>query len=685
MHERPIHALLVEDEEAHAEMVRGALEAHTREIRLTVVASLQEARTFLEKGQPDLVIADVVLPDGRGTELVEGGLEARPYPVVVITAYGNEQMAVDTLKAGALDYVAKSAEALADMPRTVERALRQWSHIMERKRAEEALRESEELYRTLVETSPDAITLTDLDAKILMCNQQTAAMHGFDSVEEIAGKFGFELIAPEDQQRAMDNAQKTLREGRVKDIEYTFVKKDGTRFPAELSASLIRDAEGKPKAFMALTRDITERKRVEEMLRDSLKETVHGRRLLMALSQAAQAVQRARTPREIYQRVGEEVSRLSFNASVLTLADDGAHLELSYLSYEPPLVRAAEKLTGLLAQGYRFPLVPDGLFSQIIAERKAVFCDREQNSRLVAEALPEPVRPLAARVPLLLEARRAIHSPLTVDGELFGLLTVAGTRLTEDDVAAVEALAAATATALENARLLEELRERQKHLRELSTQIIDAQEAERRRISRELHDEIGQALTAIRVDLTAIEKALPSELTATIEERLAEADSLVAQTLQQVRELSLRLRPAILDDLGLVPALRWHVDRFATRLGIEVQFAAHHLEERLPSRVETVLYRVVQEALTNVARHAQAHKVRVRLERRASTVTASVQDDGRGFDVNQVMGRAGPGHGMGLWGMRERVNLLRGRLSVESAPGQGTRVSVEVGLFPTEG
>ncbi len=141
--------------------------------------------------------------------------------------------------------------------------------IPERKRAEEALRESEELYRALVETSPDAISLSDLDTIILVSNQRSATLLGFETVEEIIGKRSIDFLAPEDRQRAMDNARRTIEEGIVRGVEYTFVRKDGTRFPGELSAALIVDAQGKPKAFMALIRDIAERKRAWEALAES--------------------------------------------------------------------------------------------------------------------------------------------------------------------------------------------------------------------------------------------------------------------------------------------------------------------------------------------------------------------------------------------------------------------------------
>ena len=149
--------------------------------------------------------------------------------------------------------------------------------ITERKRAEAALRESEGRYRALVETSPDGITLSDLNGNIVMANQETAAMHGFASVEEMVGNGAFDLIAPEDRPRALENVRKTLEMGSVRDIEYTLLRRDGSRFLGELSAALISDAQGKPQAFMAITRDITEHRRLEEQFRQAQKMEAVGR------------------------------------------------------------------------------------------------------------------------------------------------------------------------------------------------------------------------------------------------------------------------------------------------------------------------------------------------------------------------------------------------------------------------
>jgi signal transduction histidine kinase len=282
--------------------------------------------------------------------------------------------------------------------------------------------------------------------------------------------------------------------------------------------------------------------------------------------------------------------------------------------------------------------------------------------------------------------RRAVGSticvPLVLKDRVLGVLNTSRplgvAPFRQDDVDLLSILGEQIAIAIENAQLLDAVTKHERDLQKLSAQLLSAQEAERKRISQELHDEMGQALTAISINLAAIEKELPSGIISMIRGRLEETRSLADQTLEQIRELSLNLRPAMLDDLGLVPTLRWYVNRYATRLNIEVELDAIGVEERLSPETETVLYRIMQEALTNAARHAQAHRVRIRLERKEATVTASIEDDGQGFDVEVVTGRKALEHGVGLLGIRERVASVGGNFSIESYLGQGTRLTIEI-------
>lgn len=230
----------------------------------------------------------------------------------------------------------------------------------------------------------------------------------------------------------------------------------------------------------------------------------------------------------------------------------------------------------------------------------------------------------------------------------------------------------------ERERLFEAVNHQREQLRALANRLTEVQEAERKQLARDLHDHLGQALTAISMNLTALKDELLPNVSPRIRERLAEASALTDQTLEQVRELSLNLRPPMLDDLGLVPTLRWYVKQYAKRLNIETKFEAHGLEERLPPELETALYRMAQEALTNVARHAQASRVQLRLERQGATIVASIEDNGQGFDVAKVTGRKATTHGTGLLGMRERITLLGGHLDIHSQPGHGTRLFVKI-------
>lgn len=222
-------------------------------------------------------------------------------------------------------------------------------------------------------------------------------------------------------------------------------------------------------------------------------------------------------------------------------------------------------------------------------------------------------------------------------------------------------------------RVLAEARIYHGQLQHLSSQVLTAHEAERKRIARELHDDTGQALTSILVRLRLLEKTAEDE---TVRSNVGELRELTGNALDAVRRMAVDLRPAALDDLGLVPALHSYADKYSTSWPITVTFSAEGLKKRLPANVELVLYRVVQEALTNVAKHSGARSVEVKLRRRSNIVTVTVTDDGRGFDIRNFTRTEGAG--LGLFGMRERLALVGGTVSIESTPGRGTTIMARV-------
>ena len=424
------------------------------------------------------------------------------------------------------------------------------------------------------------------------------------------------------------------------------------------------------RLFAAVQQELTERQRAEEALHRSLEETARGQRLLLALSQAAQAVQRARTPDEVYRTIGEEVVGLGYNATILTLTDGRAHLTLSYLTFAPAVIRAAEKLAGLSARGYHFPLVPDGFFHRIITEAETTFT--EGKAEPLAEALPRLLRPLAERLVALMGAERSILAPLAIGDQTLGLLAVTGADLTAADVPAVSTFANQAAIALENARLFSSVSEQQQQLRALSARLAEAEEAERQRLTRELHDQVGQSLTALGINLNIVRSQVPAQAGAA-HARLDDSLTLVAQTTERIRDVMADLRPPVLDDYGLLAALRWHGERFSPRTGVTTIVQGEELTPRLPSSVETALFRIAQEALTNAAKHAQASQVTLTLEAVDGGARLTIADDGVGFDPP-----ARRQAGWGLLTMRERAEAVGGHLRVESAPGEGTRVIVDI-------
>ncbi|MFW9817879.1 MAG: GAF domain-containing sensor histidine kinase, partial [Candidatus Thorarchaeota archaeon] len=291
------------------------------------------------------------------------------------------------------------------------------------------------------------------------------------------------------------------------------------------------------------------------------------------------------------------------------------------------------------------------------------------------------IHPLPPECPLYPSARIIGHAivPLLVKERAVGLLNlVFGPKDLPQtaDLDLLTDLGRQLGVAIENARLWAELQDREALKGQLLRKIILAQEQERQRIARDLHDQAGQALTSLLVGLRAMEKA--SDLTQA--QALAqELKGVVTQALDELHDMALELRPSVLDDLGLVPALARYVASCPTRFGLQADFEAIGLDgQRLPPEVETTLYRITQEALTNVARHADASHASVLLQRRGSALVLVVDDDGVGFDVARVMDHPSEHDRLGLYGIEERASLVDGHLTIESSPDVGTTITVEI-------
>jgi signal transduction histidine kinase len=231
----------------------------------------------------------------------------------------------------------------------------------------------------------------------------------------------------------------------------------------------------------------------------------------------------------------------------------------------------------------------------------------------------------------------------------------------------------------ENARLLERLGEGERRFRLISRGILRLQEAERGRISRELHDGVGQSLTALKLALEVLAREAGRD--PVLAGRLPGLVQIAERALTDVRQLSRLLRPQMLDELGLEPTLRW-LARSMQDAGLAVDLAVEGLEDRVPADLETIVFRLVQEALANAARHSGASSAAVGVRRDGDRILLSVTDGGRGFDAARALAAGGPGGG--LQGMRDRVQLFGGRFQARSAPGAGTAIEVALPLAPEE-
>ncbi len=265
--------------------------------------------------------------------------------------------------------------------------------------------------------------------------------------------------------------------------------------------------------------------------------------------------------------------------------------------------------------------------------------------------------------------------PIVTGHKVIGLCLLAAAqanRFSQEHQQIAEAMLSQAAVAIQNAWLFEQIRVGRERLQSLSHRLVDIQEAERRYIARELHDEVGQALTSLMVGMRLIERdaAKPERVLGGI----SQLKQMVDEVLENLHRLAVHLRPASLDHLGLIPALQQYIDDLNERSDLSIKFETMGVDMRVESELETVLYRIVQEALTNVFKHAQATRVDVLIERREEKLVTIIEDDGVGFDTAQPVSE----NHLGLFGIRERLDMFGGTLHLESSPGIGTTLFVEV-------
>ena len=520
------------------------------------------------------------------------------------------------------------------------------ARTQEAQEKQEELRTSEERFRHLVEGVKDyAIFMLDSEGRVTTWNEGAQRTMGYEA-REITGEH-FSIFYTEEY-TARDHPEEELRvaeeEGRYEE-EGLRVGKDGSRIWAHVVITALRDEDGSLRGFSKVVRDITERKWAEAELRRSLDS-------LLAIYEAGQVLGSTLEREQIGSELLEITQRISnLSAARIGLLDDDQQLCTLRATGSEDLWRRARSAPEAEA-----------------ARRAALESE---------EPLSFELQPSDANGTLLV----GLCLPLRVRDRVVGLLEAYGSEALaeKENVETLTSLASQGASALENARLYEELAERERELRDLVGRMLVAEEEERRRVAYEVHDGLTQMVVAAHQRLQILAEDHPPG-SAEGREGLEEAIELARRTVTEARRVIADLRPTTLDDFGLPTAVRLQIEELRAG-GQEVSYEETLGGERLPAALETTLFRVAQEALTNVRKHAETDRVSVTLGHRAGGVVRLViRDWGRGFEPTEVASGGGPGERVGLSSMRERVALLGGDLEIYSEPGEGTTVVAEVPL-----
>ncbi len=514
------------------------------------------------------------------------------------------------------------------------------------RKPEEALLQSEERFRLLVESVTEyAIFELDTEGRILTWNQGAQRIKGYRP-EEIIGQHFSIFYTPEDARggRPQRGLEQAAARGRYKDEGWR-VRKDGSRFWAEVVIAPVRDAAGNLLGFAKVTRDLTDRKRQEEEIataEERLEALVEERTAeLVKANERLQA--EILLPRRLDQLV---LLQLVLDRSPIACVMNDTDFSITY--WNP----AAEQIFG---------------FSKEEALGKLPY---ETFVPHTARAYVESVRERTAGGDT---GANGASECVTRDGRAI-FCEWYNTPL-KDSAGTFIGYLSMLQDVTERKRSEEQFRASSEQLRALAARLQSAREDERTYVAREIHDELGQTCTALKMDLVLLVQQLPKNRRRA-HERAQSMVKLIDDMIHSLRRIASELRPGTLDDLGLLAAIEWQAQEFESRSGVKCHLALPQAEIALDSDRSTAIFRIFQETLTNVARHANATRVNVRLVGDAESLTLEVTDNGKGIDET----RASAHNSLGLLGMRERALLLGGEFNVAGVSGQGTTVTLRVPL-----
>lgn len=525
--------------------------------------------------------------------------------------------------------------------------------------SEEQLRVSRDFLQTIMDSLDDELMVLDNQLRIIQANRKLRLAY---KGEEALGHYCYEvthgLNHPCRSPSCVCPVNKIRQTGMSIRVTHTHAPDTGNATKqkyVEISASPLRDSNGKITHIVEMTRDITENKELENQILEANKQ-------LLALNAIATTASQSLSLGVILNSALDKVLEMTDGESggIFLLNENSGRLSLKvYRGLSAHFIQGAagtalgEGIAGEIAQQVT-PLVIDDLLNDSRVSRWGI---------IVEEGI-----------------RALVGVSLTSKEKVVGVLMIANHTVwtsSKQKIQFLSALGHQLGIAIENARLYQELQQKEEIRSELLRQIISAHEDERRRVARELHDVTSQALATLAIRLEAF-TAMQGHASKGTEIQAEEIRSLLASTSKEVHGLIYDLRPSLLDDLGLPAALRSCAHNTLEPAGVEVHIEVAGQEKRLPPQIEIALFRIVQEAISNIARHAKAESTYINLEFKERSILVQVEDDGTGFDLTAISASSSSKEKFGLLGMKERAELLGGTLNIETKPGHGTRVVIEI-------
>jgi PAS domain S-box-containing protein len=534
--------------------------------------------------------------------------------------------------------------------------------ITERKRAEEALRAASLDARSLIESSLDPLVTISRDGKIMDVNRTTELVTGFSRAELIGTDFSDYFTEPE---KAREGYQRVFLEGSVRDYPLAIKDRSGRLTEVLYHATVYRNETGEIQGVFAAARDVTERNEIERRLQatnallDLFSKLSHFREYLDAAVNLLSVWSGCRC---VGIRVLDPKGYIPYE-SYSGFSREFWELE-TFLSIQRDQCACVRVISGELEPQEACVVTPGGSFCCGNTLKFIEALTEEEKSRYRGNCMKYGFLSVAI-VPIRYKEKivGAVH--LADEGE---------ERITFKSVEFIESMAPLIGEAVNRFKLEEELRESENRLRLLSSRLLTVQEQERKRVAHELHDGIGQMLTAVKFKVEdtlqqmARSRSRPKQALETIV-------PVIQQTVEEVRRIQMDLRPSLLDDIGILSTIGWFTREFQkvfTTLQIEKRIDI--LEEQVPDSLKVVIFRVIQEALNNIAKHSKADLASLSLKKSDGKLELAIGDNGQGFDLDGVRSKESPEKGFGLSSMRERTELSGGTFSIESTIGKGTTI-----------